>query len=118
MKSKAFNTIKGAFGEEFALKHVKNKLKFKILDKNFKCALGEVDIIAKDKKTIAFIEVKCKTSLAFGCSREMLTAQKQRKIKQVAQFYLKSKNLLDSMVRFDVAEVIDDNVEYIFDAFR
>ena len=117
MKNKAFNTIKGTFGEQLAFKYVKSKLKFKILDKNFKCALGEIDIIAKDKKTIVFIEVKFKTSLAFGSPREMVTNYKQQKIKQVAQFYLKSKNLFDSMVRFDVAEVIDEDVEYIFDAF-
>lgn len=117
MKNKAFNTIKGRYGETLASKHISRILKYKILDQNYKCILGEVDIIAKDKKTVVFIEVKYKPSLEFGSPREMVTTQKQRKIKQVAQFYLKSKNIIDSMVRFDVAEVIDDKVEYIFDAF-
>ena len=83
--------------------------------------MSYIDLIKEkarqDKKTIVFIEVKFKTSLAFGSPREMVTNYKQQKIKQVAQFYIKSKNLFDSMVRFDVAEVIDDKVEYIFDAF-
>ena len=118
MKIKALNSIKGGYGESLAQSFIKKQLKYKILENNFKCVLGEVDIIAKDKNVIVFIEVKYKSSFCFGEPREKVTLHKQQKIKQVAQFYLKSKKMLDSMVRFDVIEVLDDKIEHIFDAFR
>lgn len=118
LKTKSLNSIKGKAGEDCACKFIKKILKYKIIERNYKNPIGEIDIIARDKKTICFVEVKMKTSELFGSPREMVNSFKQQKIKTVAVAYLKSKDLINALVRFDVAEVNDDIVEYIKDAFR
>ena len=74
----------------------------KILEQNFKTALGEIDIIARDKDEIVFVEVKTRSSGKFGEPQEAVNRHKQLTIRKVAMIYLKKKNLLDEVgVRFD-----------------
>ena len=81
----------GQKGEKMAQKYLK-KQKYKILEKNFRTKLGEIDIICFDKKEnqIVFVEVKAKTSDYFGLPREMVDEQKQQKIERVATLYPKA----------------------------
>lgn len=104
-----------------ALEFLKNK-DYKILERNFRTILGELDIIAKDKETICFIEVKTRTSDKFGLPQESVNRLKQRKMSQSAMIYLKDKNLLEKPARFDVVSILnpqqDAKIDLIQDAFE
>lgn len=71
---------------------------------NYRCRLGEVDIIASDRKYIVFVEVKLRKSSRFSQAREAVTAEKQRKLRATAELYL-AENPTRLQPRFDVAEV-------------
>ena len=100
------NTRKtGAFGEELAEKYLKSQ-KYKIIEKNYHSSrLAEIDIIARDGKYLAFVEVKMRTSTSFGRGLEAVTKQKQRAIRYAATHYL-TVNKLDVPCRFDVLEIL------------
>ncbi len=95
----------GRSGEDCALHYLKEK-GYLILEKNFRTRLGEIDIIAKDNRTICFIEVKTRTSSRFGHPLEAITLSKQAKIVRLAMVYLKIKGLNNLPVRFDVVTIM------------
>jgi len=111
---KQFNKIKGDVGEELAAQYLK-KNKYKIVERNYKNKIGEIDIIASQKKTIVFVEVKARTTDAYGLPCEAVNSTKQRKIRLVAEEYLKTHKAED--IRFDVIEVLDGEINHIADAF-
>ena len=78
---------------------------YKILETNYRNRLGEIDIIAKDRDTIAFVEVKARKSKTYGHPKWAITSKKQRKISMVALSYLKSTRQIDTRARFDVVTV-------------
>ena len=94
----------GQLGEDLAAKYLINR-GFKILQRNYKIKLGEIDIIAQDKDTVCFIEVKARTSLKFGTAFESVSKHKQEKISKVALSYLQQNDLNDVKVRFDVIAI-------------
>ncbi len=106
----------GNKGELLAYKYLK-KQKYKILEKNYRTSFGEIDIIARTKNCIVFVEVKAKSNLNFCLPREMVDARKQHKIEQVAQYFIKQKDLSSMLVRFDVIEIIDDKINHIENAW-
>jgi putative endonuclease len=91
----------GKSGEEAAVRYLKSK-KFRIIERNFRFLRGEIDIIAYERKTLVFIEVKARKSKEFGPPEEAVTPSKQRQIKRVAQGFLTQNNLQDTECRFDV----------------
>ncbi len=113
------NLNKGRLGEEAAVSFLE-KHGYRIIARNFKTKLGEIDIIARDKDTICFIEVKARSSDKFGLPFEAVTDFKQRKISKAAIVFLKDKNLLDSLARFDIVSVwpVESKVELIKNAFE
>ena len=113
---KQLNSVLGAKGEIQALKYLTEN-KYKILFTNYKNKIGEIDIIAKQKEYIVFIEVKKRETLAFGRPSEAVDKRKQQKIRLVAQMFLKQYKLFDSDVRFDVIEIIGDELNHIENAF-
>ena len=116
MFGKINNKIKGNLGEFNAQEYVK-KLGYIIIETNFKTKFGEVDIIAQDKNYLVFIEVKYRTSLKYGRPSEAVNNHKQNKIKLVAQFYIQKYNLTQQYYRFDVLEILNDDINYIINAF-
>ena len=98
----------GRIGELEAQKYLKEN-GYKIIETNYRCPLGEIDIIAKDKGELVFIEVKTRTSKKYGSPIEAINKKKQNSIMKSAQFYLNRKNLNDVNVRFDAVEVIINN---------
>ncbi len=98
----------GKRGEIIAANYLK-KHKYKIIATNYKNKIGEIDIIAKYKKIIVFVEVKTRMSEAFGNPLEAIDERKQHKIHQVATLYLKENDLLDSLYRFDAISVLGDD---------
>lgn len=100
----------GKLGEDIAVNYLKQK-GYKILDRNFECRQGELDIIAKDKNEIVFIEVKTRTSNRYGTPSEAVNKIKQKHMLQTIKYYLYTRNLNDEFVRIDVIEVyIRDNL--------
>jgi putative endonuclease len=94
----------GEKGEAIAVRQLK-KNGYKILETNYLTKLGEVDIIAKDKGTIVFVEVKARRSVHFGSPKEAVSIRKQKKISMVALYYLKTTNQMTMKARFDVVAV-------------
>ena len=101
--------IAGQMGEGLAADFLMKK-GYRILERNFRTKLGEIDIVAKDKDTICFIEVKSRTDFSFGSPLESITAFKRKKLSQVALSYLKQHNLFEAEARFDVV-TIEDHAE-------
>lgn len=94
----------GKKGEELAITQLK-ALKYKVLERNFKCPLGEIDIIARDKNTLVFVEVKTRATKDFGGPAAAVDGRKQRQLSKVALAYLNQKKLTDVPARFDVVAV-------------
>lgn len=95
---------------------------YRILERNYRSKFGEIDIIAKDKDCICFIEVKTRSSSNFGLPQDSVIKRKIRHISRAALDYLKRNNLLDLPARFDVVSILDnqadkDNIGIIKDAF-
>ncbi|MGI6129848.1 MAG: YraN family protein [bacterium] len=93
----------GQLGEDFAVTYLK-RLGYRILERNFRCRLGEIDIIAKKGKELVFVEVKTRSSCRFGHPQDAVTPAKQAKLRTVASFFLKR---FDKSVpcRFDVLAI-------------
>lgn len=106
----------GSAGEAAACGALKNT-GMTILERNFRRPTGEIDIIAKDKRTIVFVEVKARSSLKFGRPAEAVDKAKQLHILRTAMIYLAEKGLDDAPVRFDVVEVLPDGIRHLRAAF-
>lgn len=113
---KELNRVKGISGESEACQYLKGK-KYIIEKVNYTTGIGEIDIIAKQGKTIVFIEVKKRETLSYGRPSEAVNQRKQDKIRKVAQLYLIKNKLSSSSLRFDVIEIIGDNINHIENAF-
>ena len=112
----------GKLSEKLAAKFLKRR-GYKILDTNYRCPLGEVDIVAADKDTVVFIEVRSRSSDSCGFPFETINFNKRKRIIKTALFYQKRNSLDDYNVRFDVVSVLDNadkkaQIELIKDAFN
>ncbi|MBU0987891.1 MAG: YraN family protein [Proteobacteria bacterium] len=111
----------GRESETIAVKHLK-KNGYKILEQNYRNKLGEIDIIAKDKKTLVFVEVKARRSKGYGSPKWAVTPKKQRQISKVALYYLKATNQPKAKARFDVVAISsapeNAGIEIIKNAFE
>ena len=95
----------GRCGEQIVEEYLK-KNKYQILERNFYCRQGEIDIIARDREEIVFIEVKTRTSVDFGRPSEAVNMIKQKHMYNAAKYFLYRTDLLNMFVRFDVVEVL------------
>ncbi len=98
------NAKRGKEGEELALKFLKRS-GYRIVERNYRCRYGEIDIIARDGEVLVFVEVKARTSGAFGLPVESVDARKQRHIINASTEYLARNGLTDTPARFDVVSV-------------
>lgn len=105
------NKETGKLGEDIAVHYLKQN-GYVILDRNFECRQGEIDIIALDKKKIVFIEVKTRTSNKYGAPSEAVNKIKQKHMLQTIKYYLYIRNLSDEFIRIDVIEVYINNNVY------
>lgn len=104
--------------EEIAAKHIEAN-GYKILSKNFRCKTGEIDIIARDKNYLVFIEVKYRSSLKRGYPEEAISVYKANKIINTAKYYMLSNNVpFDTPCRFDVVTILSENINIIKNAFE
>ena len=105
-----------------AAKFLESK-KYRILERNVRCSMGEVDIVALDKDVVVFVEVRSTLSGRFGHPKESVTPNKRRTLSRVAVWYLKRKGWLERSARFDVVTVTiqpsgDPQVEHYENAFE
>lgn len=107
----------GRFGEDEAEKYLKQE-GYKILERNFNCKSGEIDIIALDKDEIVFIEIKARISLKYGLPSEAVTKYKLKHIYKTAQYYLYIRNLENERARIDVIEVYIKNKQVIINHLK
>ncbi|MBI4753752.1 YraN family protein [Candidatus Desantisbacteria bacterium] len=107
----------GQDGEEKAAKYLL-KQGVKILEKNYRCGYGEIDIIAKDKDTLVFVEVKTRKTSTYLSPLLAVNKQKQFQISKVAVHYLIEKKIQEMPCRFDVVTVVDKDIQWIKGAFE
>ena len=111
----------GAQSENLAIWYLK-KNGYKIIERNYRNQIGEIDIIAKEKKTIVFVEVKSRRSIRYGSPKWAVTAKKQRQISMVALYYLKTTGQTDAKARFDVVAITSNRdeprIEIVKNAFE
>jgi putative endonuclease len=94
----------GKIGEDLALRKVK-RLGYKVVAKNYRCPLGEIDLIAKDRGCLVFIEIKTRKGKSVGYAKEAVDGRKRRQISKVALAYMKSNDCMDVKARFDVIAI-------------
>ena len=94
----------GNIGENIACRYLQD-LGYEIIERNFNCRQGEIDIVAKDKDEYVFIEVKTRSNLCFGKPSEAVDDYKQKHIYKSTKYYLHIHGLDNCFVRFDVIEI-------------
>jgi putative endonuclease len=110
----------GKWGEDLALKKVK-KLGYRCLARNYRCPLGEVDLIAKDGDTLVFVEIKTRRGRSLEYAKEAVNRHKRRQLSRVALAYMKEKGFADMRARFDVVVINlnkgSEEIEVVRNAF-
>ena len=94
----------GKNGEDLAVSCLL-KQGYKIIERNYRTKLGEIDIIADCKGCVCFVEVRAKNSLSFGAPEETIIKRKQLQISKAALLYIKKYKLQDKSCRFDVVSI-------------
>ena len=90
---------------------------YDVLERNFRTKLGEIDIVARDRDTIVFVEVRSRSSASFGRAAETVGPLKRRRLVRTALAYAQARRL-DCPLRFDVIAVEAGRLEHICDAFQ
>lgn len=98
----------GDWGEKKAVRYLKSK-GYQVIKTNYRCLIGEIDIIAIDNNFLVFVEVKTRRSIAYGVPACAVNFDKQKKIRKVARHYLKSNMINKYQIRFDVISIIVKN---------
>ncbi|UCE75297.1 MAG: YraN family protein [Methanomassiliicoccales archaeon] len=111
----------GKEGERVAVQFLKSK-QLCIRETNFRCAAGEIDIVAEDDDVIVFVEVKTRRNSNYGLPEEAVHYFKQKKLLQLAMYYLQKEQLQNKRCRFDVISIIFNNnkikkIDHFVDAF-
>ena len=111
----------GKAGEDIAYKRIK-KLGYKCIERNYRCRLGEIDLIAKHKDCLVFIEIKTRRGRDTGYAKEAVNHRKMKQISKAALTYMKENNCCDTKSRFDVVAVSikegKPDIEIIQNAFE
>lgn len=111
----------GKNAEEIACQHLETQ-KLRLVAKNFRCKLGEIDLIMMDKDTLVFVEVRLRNNTGYGDGAQTVTATKQRKLRNTAKLYLQTHfGNRPPPCRFDVVSIAIERgkpqIDWIKDAF-
>ncbi len=112
------NIEKGKLGEEIASKYITSK-GGKVIEQNYRTKMGEVDLIVQINGELVFVEVKSRSNINYGYPSEAVNYKKQRKIINVAKYYILNNSLENVSIRFDVIEIYlkDKKINHIVNAF-
>jgi putative endonuclease len=112
--------ILGREGEQIAERYLKKK-GYRLVERNYRCPVGELDLIVLDRQVIVFVEVKTRMDDSFGGPLESVHSRKQQRMIQAAQFFLSQQRLHHREARFDVVGVSfvgrETTIEHIQNAF-
>lgn len=108
MLKKNNNKEIGKYGENLAVKYLVSR-GYKILDRNFMCRLGEIDIIANFKTEYIFVEVKTRRNKNYGAPIDSVNTAKVNHIYNTAKYYLYKNYLMNESIRFDIIEIYIKN---------
>lgn len=103
----------GIFGEQKAAEMLLRD-GYQILERNYRCRAGEIDIVARSGMTLVFVEVKSRRGDLYGTPAEAVTKRKQDHIKRVAMYYLRTHDVRYQDIRFDIVEVYFDHIRGAF----
>ncbi len=115
-----FKKLLGRSGEDQAARYL-SRQGYRVIERNYRTTAGEIDLIAFHQGTVVFVEVKTRTSTAFGEPELAVTPQKQQRMVKAALSYIKKRNIHQMPCRFDVVAIsrsADEKVELIQDAFE
>ena len=112
MRVKTQNLVEGLTGESKVCDYLQS-LGYSILERNYKTKIGEIDIIALDKDRYVFIEVKTRSTAVKGYGREVINNEKIRKIRNSAVGYLKYLRVPNAKMRFDLIEIVGDELHHL-----
>ena len=107
----------GNIGEIIGSKYLE-QIGYKVIERNFSCRQGEIDIIAKDRNEYVFIEVKTRSNLIFGKPKEAVNYYKQTHILKSTKYYLYIHKLNNCFIRFDVIEIYFKHNKYILNHIK
>ena len=106
----------GLDGEELAAAWYRAR-GYEVLDRNWRCRDGELDLVLRNGRQVVFCEVKHRRSTAFGTPAEAITREKKQRIRHLAARWLQDAKPRPAEIRFDVAAVLDGEVEVLPGAF-
>lgn len=112
------NTVAAGASAEAAATRLLLGRGYEIVERNFRCRAGELDLVARDRGVLVFIEVRSRADAEHGHAAEMVDAHKQRQVARVAEHYLAMRDLDYDEVRFDVVAITGGEAELIQDAWR
>lgn len=112
--------ISGKKGEETAVKFLEDK-GYEIIARNYRVKRQEIDIVAKNKETYVFVEVKSRSSSDFGFPEDFVSPQQEGRIHHAATYFLSEQNIEVKDIRFDVISILvhehEIEIEHFEDAF-
>ncbi|HVK72413.1 MAG TPA: YraN family protein [Kofleriaceae bacterium] len=108
---------RGARGEAAAERALRDA-GFRIVERNFRCKAGELDLVAFDQGTLVFVEVRSRRDARFGGGLAAVSPAKLRQVARVAAVYLAARRPTFTTCRFDVIAITGDELVHIRDAFR
>ncbi|MGA3174113.1 MAG: YraN family protein [Syntrophorhabdales bacterium] len=110
------NREEGLAGEEMAIKTLKRK-GYKIIERNYRSRLGEIDVIAEEGECLVFVEVKKRNTGLFGEAVCSIDDRKKKHLVKAALFYLKTHDGFNRSVRFDVIGIDSKRIKLVKNAF-
>lgn len=98
---------KGKYAEDAASRYIVKELGWDIVDRNWRCKAGEIDLVARDGEWLVFIEVRSRSAAGsrFGSAREAISPRKQHQVRKLAELYMYSKRLTEVRIRCDAIVV-------------
>lgn len=108
---------RGNVAESIAVRELV-RLGYRIVEQNFRCHAGELDVVARDGQTLVFVEIRSRRSDRFGSALEAVSRAKQQQVSRVAAVYLELRRPTFDTCRFDVVGVTGDKIEVVQDAWR
>jgi putative endonuclease len=108
---------RGAIAEAIAVRML-GEAGYRIVERNFRCKAGELDVVAEDGDVLVFVEVRSRADDLHGSAAEMVGPAKQRRVVRVARYYLATRAPVFERCRFDVVAITAGVAELIRDAFR
>ncbi|MBE5820947.1 MAG: YraN family protein [Clostridiales bacterium] len=107
----------GKIGEDIAVKYLLEK-GYQILERNFECKQGEIDIVAKDKEEYVFVEVKTRSNENYGKPKDAVDETKKKHIYRSVEFYVYINQLENKPIRIDVIQIYKKKEKYLLNHIK